>query len=94
MAKKKKQITPKEIKLLKSKLAGVKIGSSVREFGTSGLKPIDMTFEQQAMQDIMGGGANGSIWGANDAVRINHDLNPRMSGRVGADETARIFGLK
>lgn len=66
------------------------IKQSAQQFAAVGRKPIDMTFEQEAMTQIMGGGRMGSIWGANDAIHINHDLNPRMRGDTG---TADVFGL-
>lgn len=85
----------KEQKILRKagkipRLREQQVKESLVQFGRAGRKPIDPTFEQLAMKQIMGGGSMGSIWGANDAVRINHDLNPRMRGDLG---TSQVFGL-
>lgn len=86
----KQRVISKKKSRSEARRLGTQVGKSVGEFGRSGRKPIDMTFEQDAMQQLMGGGSRGSIWGANDAVHINHDLNPRMRGDTG---TAEVFGL-
>ncbi len=93
MVKKDKQLLAlqkREAKALARK-RGFQVGREISRFAAVGRQaPPDLSFEQRAMQEIMGGGQNGSIWGANDAVHINHDLNPSKRGDYG---TREVFGM-
>lgn len=63
-----------------------RIVSPLREFQQAG--QVDFTEEQRAFREMFGGGEQ--IWGYNDPVHINHDLNPRLRGEL---STARLFGM-
>ena len=67
------------------------VGERFGQFGRVGMQPPSFSKEQEAMQQIMGGGRwAGSCWGNNNPVNINHDLNPRQRGDFG---TASLFGF-
>jgi len=53
----------------------------------------DFSFQEQVLRETVGGRGE-KIWGnIGEPVQINNDLNPRMSGRPGTDETASMFGF-
>ena len=90
-AEKKIAIKKQQQRTSKIQQTGFELGRQIAGFARPPQE--DFSFQEQVLRETVGGRGD-KIWGTvQEPVHINHDLNPRQSGRPDTDETAEIFGF-